>query len=90
MNKAELVTAVAEKCSMTRKTAEEAINAFTQAITDALVNDEKVKLSGFGSFEVVHRAARTGRNPATGQDIQIAESQAPVFKPGKTLKDAVK
>lgn len=90
MNKGELVAAVAEQAGISKKAAEDAVSAFIQAVSDALVKGEKVQLVGFGSFEVIHRAARTGRNPATGQEIQIAASKAPVFKAGKALKDAVK
>ncbi len=90
MNKAELVANMAEKCELTKKDAEKALNAFVTTIEEALVKGEKVQLVGFGSFEVKERAARKGRNPQTGKEISIAASKVPVFKVGKSLKDVVK
>jgi len=87
MNKAEFVAKVAEKSGLTRKQADAAVAAFTQTVIDALKDGEKVQLMGFGTFEVKDRPARTGRNPATGETIEIAASKAPVFKVGKTFKD---
>ncbi len=89
MNKADLVGKVAEKAGLTKKDAEKAINAFVASVQEALVKKDKVQLIGFGTFEVKERAARTGRNPQTGEAIKIAASKAPVFKVGKALKDAV-
>lgn len=89
MNKADLVGKVAEKAGLTKKDAEKAINAFVVSVQEALVKKDKVQLIGFGTFEVKERAARTGRNPQTGEAIKIAASKAPVFKVGKALKDAV-
>ena len=89
MNKADLVAKVAEKAGLTKKDAEKAVNAFTASVQEALVKKDKVQLIGFGTFEVKERAARTGRNPQTGEAIKIAASKAPVFKVGKALKDAV-
>jgi len=89
MNKAELVSAAAEKAGLSKKDAEAALNAALEAITEALAQDDKVQLVGFGSFETKLRAARTGRNPRTGEAIKIPASKLPVFKPGKALKDAV-
>ena len=89
MNKADLVGKVAEKAGVTKKDAEKAINAFVASVQEALVKKDKVQLIGFGTFEVKERAARTGRNPQTGEAIKIAASKAPVFKVGKALKDAV-
>ena len=89
MNKAELITAVAEKADLSKKDAEAAITAAVDAITEALTQGEKVQLVGFGSFEVKIRAARVGRNPRTGEEIPISEAKLPVFKAGKALKDAV-
>ena len=89
MNKADLVGKVAEKAGLTKKDAEKAINAFVASVQEALVKKDKVQLIGFGTFEVKERAARTGRNPQTGEAIKIAASKAPVFKFGKALKDAV-
>ncbi|HHY81191.1 MAG TPA: HU family DNA-binding protein [Clostridiales bacterium] len=89
MNKAELISAVAEKSELTKKDAEKAINALVSVITDALANNDKVQLVGFGTFEVRERAERKGRNPQTKEEIVIPASKAPVFKAGKALKDAV-
>ena len=89
MNKADLVGKVAEKAGLTKKDAEKAINALVASVQEALVKKDKVQLIGFGTFEVKERAARTGRNPQTGEAIKIAASMAPVFKVGKALKDAV-
>ena len=89
MNKTELIAAMAEKMETTKKDAGIALEAFTDAVTDALVAGEKVQLVGFGTFEVSERAAREGRNPATGETIQIPASKAPKFKAGKALKDIV-
>lgn len=90
MNKTELIEAVASKSGLSKKDTENIINAFTSIITDTLVDGDKVSITGFGTFDVVERAARTGRNPQTGETIQIAASKLPKFKAGKTLKDAVK
>ena len=89
MNKTELIAAVAEKANITKKDSELVVNATFDAIVDALKDGEKVQLVGFGSFEVKHRAARTGRNPKTKEAITIAASSTPAFKAGKALKDAV-
>lgn len=90
MNKAEMINAIAEKAEISKKDAESALNAFTNVVTDALVDGDKVQIVGFGTFEVAERAARTGRNPKTGQTIEIGASKAPKFKAGKSLKDFVK
>lgn len=89
MNKAELIAAVAEKSNLSRKDAEKAVNVALETIEEALKASEKVSLVGFGTFEAKTRAARKGHNPATGEEIEIAESKAPVFKAGKALKDAL-
>ncbi len=89
MNKAELVNAVAAATDVSKKDSEAVITAVLDAITGALKEGEKVQLVGFGSFEVKARAARTGRNPRTGEDVEIPASVVPVFKAGKALKDAV-
>ena len=86
MNKTELIAAVAEKASISKKESEVVINAALDTIIDSLKNDEKVQLVGFGSFETKHRAERTGRNP---KSITIAASKVPTFKAGKAFKDAV-
>ncbi|QQY79491.1 DNA-binding protein HU-beta [Keratinibaculum paraultunense] len=90
MNKAELVTNIAEKSGLTKKDAESALNAFMEAVQEALSKEEKVQLVGFGTFEVRHRKAREGRNPRNPEEvIQIPASKAPVFRAGKSLKEAV-
>ena len=90
MNKTERINAVAEKAGLSKKNAEAAVNATLAAITESLKAEEKVQLVGFGSFEVKHRAERTGLNPRTGDSVTIAASKVPAFKAGKALKDAVK
>ncbi|MFW2875034.1 HU family DNA-binding protein [Lentilactobacillus buchneri] len=89
-NKAELVTNVAAATGLTKKDATSAVDAVFESIQASLAKGDKVQLIGFGNFEVRQRAARKGRNPQTGQEIQIPASKVPVFKPGKALKDAVK
>ncbi len=90
MNKADLISAVAEKTKFTKKDAEIAVNAFVSCVEEALAKGEKVQLIGFGTFETRERKARQGRNPRKpGEIIKIAASKAPVFKAGKALKDSV-
>ncbi len=89
MNKSELVAAIAEQANLSKKDAESALKAFTDVVTQELSKGEKIQLVGFGTFEVSERAARTGRNPQTGEEMQIPASKAPKFKAGKALKDAV-
>ena len=89
MNKATFIAQVAEKSGLERKQATEAVEAVIAVIADALKAGDKVQLIGFGTFEVKARAAHQGRNPATGETIEIAASKAPVFKAGKTLKDSL-
>ena len=89
MNKTELIKAIATKAELSNKDAAAALDATIAAITEALKAGENVQFIGFGTFEVRTRAARTGRNPATGETIEIAESKVPAFKPGKALKDAI-
>ena len=89
MNKTELIAAVAENAGLSKKDAEKAVKAFTEAVTAELKNGGKVQIVGFGTFEVSERAAREGRNPHTGEAMPIAASKAPKFKAGKALKDAV-
>lgn len=89
MNKTELVAAVAEQAALSKKDAEKALNAVIDSITNALTEGDKVQLVGFGTFEVRERDARTGKNPRTGETIEIAASKAPAFKAGRALKDAV-
>lgn len=90
MNKAQLIDSIAERSQLTKSQSEAAINALVESVTQALKNGEAVTLVGFGTFEARNRAGRTGRNPKTGEDIQIPASIVPAFKPGKALKDALK
>ena len=89
MNKAELISATAEKAGLSKKDSEKVINAALETIVDALKADDKVQLVGFGVFEVKSRAERIGRNPKTKAEIVIPASKVPQFKPGKTLKEAI-
>ena len=89
MNKSELVASVDEVAELTKKDAEKAVNAVFASVQKALVEDDKVQIIGFGTFEVRTRAARKGRNPQTGDTIEIPASKNPVFKAGKALKEAV-
>lgn len=90
MNKTDLVAAVAAKADISKKAADDAVKAVIDAITEALADGEKVSLVGFGTFEVKTRAARSGKNPRTGEVIEIAETKIPSFKAGSALKGAVK
>ncbi len=89
-NKAEIIEKVAAATNLTKKDATTAVDTVFSTIQESLANGEKVQLIGFGNFEVRSRAARKGRNPQTGEEIQIPASKVPAFKPGKALKDAVK
>ena len=89
MNKTEFIAAVAAQAELSKKDAEKAINAVVDTISTALAEGEKIQLIGFGTFEVRERAARTGKNPRTGEMIKIAASKVPAFKAGKALKDVV-
>ena len=89
MNKAELVSAMADKTGLSKKDTEAALSAFTETIAKTLKKGDKVQLIGFGTFEVSKRAAREGKNPQTGAKIKIPASKAPKFKAGKALKDTV-
>jgi DNA-binding protein HU-beta len=89
MNKTELVASVAEKTGFTKKDAEKAVEALFSSVSDALADNDKVQIIGFGTFEVKAREERKGRNPQTGAEITIPASKNPVFKAGKGLKDAV-
>jgi DNA-binding protein HU-beta len=89
MNKAELIDAVAAAADLPKGEASRAVEAVTQAIADELSKGGQVAIVGFGTFQVKHRAARTGRNPKTGEALQIPASNVPSFKAGKALKDAV-
>ena len=89
MNKAEFVEAVSEAAELSKADAGRAVDAMVAAITKALKKGDTVTLVGFGTFSVRKRGARTGRNPRTGENITIAASKVPAFKPGKALKDAI-
>ena len=89
MNKTELIAAVAEKAEISKKDAEKAVKAFTDAVAEELAKGGKVQLVGFGNFEVSERPAREGRNPRTGETMTIAASKTPKFKPVKSLKDEI-
>ncbi len=89
MNKSELIAAVAEKAGVTKSAADAAVNAMIDAIGGALKAGDKVAIAGFGNFEVKERAAREGRNPATGEAITIAASKSVAFKASKALKESV-
>ena len=89
MNKMELVAGIAEKSNLSKKDAELALEGMIMTISEALEEGEKVQLVGFGTFDVGTRKARTGRNPRTGEEIEIPASKLPRFKAGKSLKDRV-
>ncbi len=89
MNKSELIDAVAAGADISKAAAGRAVDAMVDSITAALKNGDQVSMVGFGTFMIRERAARTGRNPRTGDTIQIAASKVPSFKAGKALKDAV-
>ena len=89
MNKTQMVEHIAESADLSKAKADAALNAFIQGVSGALSDGDEVALIGFGTFKVSERAARTGRNPKTGEEIQIAASKAPAFKAGKALKEAL-
>jgi DNA-binding protein HU-beta len=89
MNKGQLIDNIAESADISKAAASRALDAFIDTVTNALVEGDNVSLIGFGSFSVKERAARTGRNPQTGGEIQIAAAKVPAFKAGKALKDAI-
>lgn len=88
-NKESLINEVAKGAGLTKKDAAKAVDAIFAAITDNMARHEKVQLIGFGNFEVRHRAARKGRNPQTGEEMEIPATDVPAFKPGKALKNVV-
>ena len=90
MTKADLIEAVAKKADMSKSAAERALNAAVEAVTSALKKKERVILVGFGTFEVSRRAARKGRNPQTGKEINIKAANVPKFRAGAALKSAVR
>lgn len=89
MNKAELIATMAETSGVSKKDTELVLNAFIDTVQKTLKQDGKVQIPSFGSFEVRERAARSGRNPLTGEAIEIAAAKVPAFKAGKGLKDAI-
>lgn len=89
MNKAELIDAMAKDTNLTKKDVESVLNSFVNVVSNELANKGKVQLVGFGTFETRERAARTGRNPQTGEEIKITATTTPSFKAGKALKDKV-
>lgn len=89
MNKQELIAKIAETANLPKKSAAEAVDAFTSAVVDAVVNGDSVQLVGFGTFTCRERGAREARNPRTGEKIKIEAAKAPVFKAGKSFKAAV-
>lgn len=90
MNKTDLINAVAESAELSKKDATKAVDSVFENIMGSLKNGDKVQLIGFGNFEVRERSARKGRNPQTGEEIQISATKVPAFKPGKSFKDSVK
>ncbi|CAM3161630.1 nucleoid-associated protein HU-alpha [Vibrio rarus] len=89
MNKTQLIDAIAEKADLSKAQAKAALEATLEGVTEALKEGDQVQLIGFGTFKVSHRNARTGRNPKTGEEIQIAAANVPAFTAGKALKDSV-
>jgi DNA-binding protein HU-beta len=89
MNKAELIDAIAQKAGLTKVQAKSAIDSYHETIAGTLKSGGSVDIAGFGSFSVLAKAARTGRNPRTGEALQIKAAKVPKFKPGKGLKDAL-
>lgn len=87
MNKKELIEKVSAKAGMNKKDTEVILSAFTETVTEALKEGDKIQMVGFGTFEVQEKPARTGRNPRTGESMEIAASRVPKFKFGKTVKD---
>ncbi len=87
MNKTELINAIAEQTGLSKKNTESTINSFVNVVSDELAKKGKIQLVGFGTFETRERAARTGRNPQTGEELKINAATVPAFKAGKALKD---
>lgn len=90
VTKKHIAATIAEKVGISKSQAEEAISIFESVVQGSLADGDQVTLVGFGTFSVKDRAARTGRNPKTGEAITIAASKVPTFKPGKSFKEAVK
>lgn len=89
MNKAEVIDHIAAEADISKADATKALEAFIGGVTKTLVQGDQLALIGFGTFSIKNRAARVGRNPQTGEEIQIKAAKIPTFKPGKALKDAV-
>jgi integration host factor subunit beta len=89
MTKAELVDEIADRADLTRKHSEVIVDAVFSSIIEALQEGDKIELRGFGSFRVRHRASRTGRNPKTGEGVQVPAKKVPYFKPGKELRELI-
>ncbi|WP_166239346.1 HU family DNA-binding protein [Paenibacillus turpanensis] len=89
MNKTDLINKVAESTDLAKKDVTKVVDAVFESISEALQSGDKVQLVGFGNFEVRERSARKGRNPQTGEEIEIPASKVPAFKPGKALKDGI-
>jgi len=89
LNKSQLIEKIADGADISKASAGRALDSFIEAVSGALQEDDQVALVGFGTFSVRERAARTGRNPQSGETIEIAAAKIPAFKPGKALKDAV-
>ncbi|MBQ3078385.1 MAG: HU family DNA-binding protein [Clostridia bacterium] len=90
MNKAALISGMADKAHLTKKQSEDALNAFLEVVKEQLKNGEKVQIVGFGTFEMRIREEHSARNPSTGEMITVKATQSPVFKPGKTFKEEFK
>lgn len=90
MNKTELIAVIADQADVTQAMAEKVVNTFVDVVKERLAKEEKVVVTGFGTFEVRHRVARRGKNPRTGEEIIVPAQKTPAFKAGKLLKDAVK
>jgi nucleoid DNA-binding protein len=90
MNKSQLIDAIADKTKLTKKDIRDVIEAFMDVVMDTVNKGDSVTLTGFGTFKSMHRKARTGRNPQTGESIQIPARNVPVFRPGKSFKELVK
>jgi len=90
MTKAELITSIGKEAKISKASAEKTLNAFTSSVTKVLKKGDKLTLTGFGTFSVAKRRARTGRNPQTGKEIKIPATRVAKFKPGNLLKSAVK
>lgn len=89
MNRQELIVEISNRTGLTKKDTENVVATFIDVIKESLIKGEKISLSGFGAFDVVERAARTARNPKTGESIEVGASKSPKFKPAKALKEAV-